>query len=113
MDLDGNFFPFTALNLIHHILQLKEKNADLDNTDLSYVNHELENVLNERPLCVNEYRLLEKILAFSDAMLIKWKIVNQDMYLYRTSGRTLLVKMLNLITMNKSFITIEIVWYAI
>ena len=39
--------------------------------------------------------------------------MNQDMYLYRTSGRTLLVKMLNLVTMNKSFITIEIIWYAI
>jgi hypothetical protein len=76
------------------------------------LNNELSEYLGERPTIFDEYRLTENIVELIDALMIKWRLAEPDTYLYRTSGRTLNVKMLNLRTLNRQFITMETLWYT-
>jgi hypothetical protein len=48
-----------------------------------------------------------------NALLIKWKITDNTNYFYRTSGRSLTVKLLDLNEMNRAFLTLETVWLSI
>jgi hypothetical protein len=72
----------------------------LTGAEVEDLNEELGEYLTHRPTIFDEYRLTENLVDLIDGMLVKWNLVSTDMYIYRTSGRTLNVKMLNLVTMN-------------
>ena len=60
-----------------------------------------------------EYKLIHKVTDIVNGLLIKWKLTHMDHYLYRTSGRACHVKILNMNTLNSSFITRETLWYSV
>ena len=45
--------------------------------------------------------------------MVKWGLFDPESYYYRTTGRVMIVKMLDLFELNKSFITIDTIWFAI
>ena len=48
-----------------------------------------------------------------NGLMIKWEIFDPLNYYYRTTGRVVNVRMLDLSQANKSFITIDTIWFAI
>ena len=48
-----------------------------------------------------------------NALLVKWDIFDIQNYYYRTTGRSLCVKMLDLSEMNQGFMTLDTIWMAL
>lgn len=45
--------------------------------------------------------------------MVQWGLFDPESYYYRTTGRVMIVKMLDLYDLNKSFVTIDTIWFAI
>jgi hypothetical protein len=76
------------------------------------VQQQIEDKKTSNPACLAEYKFAQNILDIIEGMLVKWKIASLDRYLYRTSGISTHIKMLNMTRMNESFVTVETIWYS-
>lgn len=98
---------------IHHIYQLKQQEDKLNEEELLQLNQNLETVLMDHPTAWAEYSMFKDSLELLSCLLVKWNIVSLDDYAYRLTGRGVNVKMLDLLTMNSNFMTVETLWFTI
>jgi hypothetical protein len=53
------------------------------------------------------------IFELLNGLLVKWNLTDVENYYYRISDRALTVKLLDLLEMNTSYMTIETIWFSI
>jgi hypothetical protein len=60
-----------------------------------------------------QYRLLGQVIEIINGLLVKWGMVSKRGYLYRTSGRVLSIRMIDLAEMNSDFVTLDTLWLSL
>jgi hypothetical protein len=60
----------------------------------------------------NVYKLVLKILKFFSRLMLKWELFDAIIYSYRYRGRTLTVKLLDMIEINKQALSPDIIWFS-
>jgi hypothetical protein len=111
--LSGKDFDFTCVDDIHHIFQLKSHLSYLSDSEVTRLDLNIEYVLNYNPTAWIEYNLFAEALALLSALLIKWKMISKYNYSYRTSGRAINARILDITEMNKNILTMETLWLSV
>jgi hypothetical protein len=73
----------------------------------------LERVFDFNGNMLEQYKLLERLMDILNNLCVKWKLTDTTQYFYRTSGRTLTVKLIDLRELNRAFFTLDTIWFAI
>lgn len=97
------------LHHLHKLVNNKKLIVDIPGEQLSY---SIIDIIRSRPLLLSQYKILNAMLEIWNGLLVKWNIGKINNYEYRYSGRGLNVRMLDLTEINRSFLSIDVIWLS-
>lgn len=111
VNLGSKDLDMQSIASLHHLVQLNRSKSVLSNQQASTLEARIEDVLLGNTSALAEYELVKNSLELISALVIKWGLIQLDMYNYRVIGRALNVRLLDLAAMNKQLITLDTIWF--
>jgi uncharacterized protein (UPF0335 family) len=110
--LHGKEIDIKCVERIHHIQKLTNGGFRLEGVLEKQMQAKIENIMRNHPMVTLQYDVFCKTLDIWNGLLVKWGITASKNYDYRYTGRALNVKMLDLVEMNSSLMTLDIIWIS-
>ncbi|CAG9323662.1 unnamed protein product [Blepharisma stoltei] len=101
-----------TIEIIHPLMKLKKNIGLMSDIQSEKLNKSFKEELENNPDIVTEYNILRKTIKFCSDFIAKFTLFKIDNYNYRTSGRSMNIKPLDLMELNKSLLTTETIWLS-
>jgi hypothetical protein len=111
VNLNSKDLDMQSIASLHHLVQLNRSKNVLSYQQASTLEARIEDVLLGNTSALAEYELVKSAMELMSALVVKWGLVQMDLYNYRVIGRCLNVRLLDLAAMNKQLMTLDTVWF--
>jgi hypothetical protein len=111
VNLNCKDLDMQSIASLHHLVQLNRSKNVLSYQQASTLEARIEDVLLGNTSALAEYELVKSAMELMSSLVIKWGLVQMDLYNYRVIGRCLNVRLLDLAAMNKQLMTLDTVWF--
>ena len=83
--LHGGQVSLESVEMVHHLAQLQEVMPELSVDEAERLWSDWQRLVETRPIVLAEYRWTERAVALLNRLLIKWELVDVNLYKYRNN----------------------------
>lgn len=112
LKIHGKGIDIRCVERVHHVSRIIKGNIEVPDISREMIEAKVSALVKQYPMVVYQYEIFTKMLEVWNGLLVKWKIIALKNYNYRFTGRSLNIKMLDLMDMNKDFMNLDIIWIS-
>lgn len=110
--IHGKEVDIRCVERIHHIKKIIKEKIEVPGVKVEVIEAKVSSLIRQHPMVLCQYEIFVSMLEIWNGLLVKWKIAALKNYNYRYTGRSLNIKMLDLVDVNKDFMNLDIIWIS-